>query len=322
MTKGGFLGLAMIVKNDAERIKAALQSCKNICAQMVVVDTGSKDTTVHSAREYGAEVFKFEWNDSFSDARNFALSKMRTPWVLILDSDEVVENIDLKLIKQADDTVGGFTVNIVNNLVDNSDEHYSMHRYTRIIRNKTAFKFTGRVHEQIRDSIEIAGLRIIGSDMSIRHYGYQNIDKTKLHRNLRLLKLDEQERPHDDFIKYHIAQTYFGLENIYEARERFYQLIDSPMLTQDQRDFSKVRIAQTLLAEDKFNAIIAMCDYECSNVELEGLRKYILGTVYLSLKQYAKAFQYYDAEEVFISGMTNKELLQEVLLKIRRFSGK
>lgn len=319
MTKG-LIGLAMIAKNDAERIKDALRSCKRYCSQLVVVDTGSKDTTPHSAKLFGTEVYKFDWNDSFSAARNFALSKMRTEWILVLDTDEVLEKVDLNQIKNADEKTGGFTVNIKNMLADNSDTHYSNHRYTRIFRNNPNFSFSGRVHEQIRDSIEASGYKIEKGNFEIIHSGYNRIDESKLLRNLKLLKEDARELPQDDFIQYHIAQTYFALREIYEARERFYRILDSPQLSEEQKDFARIRIAQTLLEDDQYDSIIAMCEgKKCANTELEGMKKYILGAVYLSMKDFKKAYELYTSDEVFESGMTDKTMLQKVLATLSKY---
>ena len=67
------LSLTMIVKNGEEHIAQTLVCAKEICDEMIVVDTGSTDKTVEIAKSYGAKVFHFDWIDDFSAARNEAI---------------------------------------------------------------------------------------------------------------------------------------------------------------------------------------------------------------------------------------------------------
>jgi glycosyltransferase involved in cell wall biosynthesis len=309
----GLLGLAMIARNSSETIARALESVSHYCSQLVVIDTGSNDVTTNIAHQFGAEVFSFPWNDSFADARNYSLTKMRTDWILILDTDEELQNINTNILKQANEDVGGFTVNICNSLSDNCEEDYTNHRYTRIFRNGMGFRFRGRIHEQIRDSIEMNGYQILDSLINIKHYGYSKKDPQKLERNLKLLLLDYAENPDDHFISYHLAQTYFAQGENHKSKEIFSLIFNSNHLTQYQRDFARLRIAQSLLLEDEYKSIITLCEIPCSDLELEGLRKFILGATYLSRGDLQKAYEFYNSEEVFNSGMTDKTLLQKVL---------
>jgi len=88
------LSLCMIVKNEEQNIRRALESIKPVVDEMIVVDTGSTDRTKKIAEEMGAKVYDFAWTDSFADARNFAISKATSDWILILDADEVISPLD------------------------------------------------------------------------------------------------------------------------------------------------------------------------------------------------------------------------------------
>lgn len=56
-------------------------------AEVVVIDSGSKDKTMAIARKAKARVYVNPW-PGFTAQRNFALSKCSQPWVLSLDADE------------------------------------------------------------------------------------------------------------------------------------------------------------------------------------------------------------------------------------------
>ena len=82
------LSQCMIVKNEERNIEKALSWGKGIVWEQIVVDTGSTDRTVELAEKMGAKVFYFPWQDDFSAAKNFAISKASGDWVAFLDADE------------------------------------------------------------------------------------------------------------------------------------------------------------------------------------------------------------------------------------------
>ncbi|WP_349771133.1 glycosyltransferase family 2 protein [Alienimonas chondri] len=86
-------------------------------AAVVVVDSGSSDSTAAIAREAGAEVVQFQHTGGYPKKRQWALDTLEfgTPWVLLLDADEVVppalwDEIAEALLGEADgpdDPIGG-----------------------------------------------------------------------------------------------------------------------------------------------------------------------------------------------------------------------
>jgi (heptosyl)LPS beta-1,4-glucosyltransferase len=59
---------------------------------LLVLDAGSRDHTVQFARSAGARVVEREWTD-FVEARRFALSQVVTPWTLMIDADEALDDV-------------------------------------------------------------------------------------------------------------------------------------------------------------------------------------------------------------------------------------
>jgi glycosyl transferase family 2 len=60
--------------------------------RLFVLDAGSRDRTVAYARGAGARVEQRDWTN-FVDARLFALSRVETPWTLMLDADEALDDV-------------------------------------------------------------------------------------------------------------------------------------------------------------------------------------------------------------------------------------
>lgn len=85
------LTLAMIVKDEEERVADAIRSAAGVVDDIVVYDTGSHDSTREVADAAGARVVAGYWDDDFAAARNRALENVRTPWVVFLDADEELE---------------------------------------------------------------------------------------------------------------------------------------------------------------------------------------------------------------------------------------
>ena len=81
----------LAVKNEALNLPRCLSALEEV-ERVVLVDSHSTDATAEIAREYGAEVVQFEYQGGYPKKRQWALEAIRiqTPWVLLLDADEVV----------------------------------------------------------------------------------------------------------------------------------------------------------------------------------------------------------------------------------------
>src|SRR5215831_17771276 len=95
------ISLCMIVKNEEDWVAGAVESVRSIVDEVIIVDTGSTDSTPDRIRSLGAKTIHLKWTDSFADARNASLAKARESWVLVLDADERIAARDLPYIKDA-----------------------------------------------------------------------------------------------------------------------------------------------------------------------------------------------------------------------------
>ena len=84
------LSLCMIVKDEADMLPAFLAKVQGLWDELVVVDTGSRDTTVAILEAAGAKVLHRPWRHDFALARNYSLEAATGDWVLVLDPDEHV----------------------------------------------------------------------------------------------------------------------------------------------------------------------------------------------------------------------------------------
>ncbi len=80
------LSLAIIAKNEADRIAACIASVP-FAGEVLVLDSGSTDGTPEVAQAAGARVVRTDWPGHVAQ-KNRALLQARGDWVLSLDADE------------------------------------------------------------------------------------------------------------------------------------------------------------------------------------------------------------------------------------------
>jgi len=83
------LSVCIITFNEEANIARTLKSVQDIAGEIIVVDSGSTDSTVALAQAHGAKVFTEPWK-GFAAQKNSALAKATGDWILSLDADEEV----------------------------------------------------------------------------------------------------------------------------------------------------------------------------------------------------------------------------------------
>lgn len=195
----------MIVRNEARCLARCLTSVKGFVDEIVIVDTGSDDTTREIAREFTSHLYDFQWTDSFAEARNYSLSKATGDWILVLDADEVVSSQDLVKLRELlehtdkdaffliqrnytnDHTRPGWTPVKRAEPECRTYTGYLRNPIIRLFRNGCGIHFTGVVHEVVDLSVREGGTQLI--EIPIHHY-YEEKDLDT--RQLRYLELCEK----------------------------------------------------------------------------------------------------------------------------------
>ncbi len=163
------ISACIMAKNEEQNIGRCLNSIKDFCDEIILVDTGSTDNTVEIAKKYTDKVYFFPWNGSFSDARNETLKYASSEWVFIIDADEEAsENLKnnirdyLKSLKE--DIVAVYIPTV--NFLDFEKKHSEIASTARFFRNGKV-KYENIVHNQ-----PVYKGKNTKIDLELYHYGY------------------------------------------------------------------------------------------------------------------------------------------------------
>jgi len=279
----------ILTKNSEKTIERTLKSLVPLQCGIVILDTGSTDKTVQCCLQYGCTVWYDSWKDDFSQARNIAIAYCSTPWLLMIDSDEELSLFDKEFfaLHYKNQMIGGFSVTIKNYLND-SLTSFSKHAYTRIFRNDKRIRFEGKIHEQILPSIQNTGFTVIESPFEIIHYGYMENSEEKRQRNRQLLE-NEFKQSDDDYIAYQLVLTYFADKKMDLVKSFGTKLLTSKELSIKQIEFIKIRIAQALLQQSKFEEMKHILIDTFTDKEYEFFRKYLWVVLNLQLRNFSDA---------------------------------
>ncbi len=230
----------MIVKNEEKHIEKCLNSAKNFVDEIIIVDTGSSDKTREIAKKFTDKIFEFNWVNDFSKARNFSISKASSDWILVLDGDETIEEIDFKKLKALIETENDAAYMIHRNYTNDyacsgfisiKESDYSFKeaegffdvKIIRLFRNDPHYVFDGIIHETPDKSIFENSKRISNTSLVIHHFG--NLDKNlvaaKKNSYIDLLRErvnnnDFQEKT-EDYVLFELASELMRLGRFSEA---------------------------------------------------------------------------------------------------------
>ena len=217
----------MVVKDEAQHLSRCLNSVRELAPELIVVDTGSTDESSRIAIEHGAEVVPFDFNRvDFSAARNRSLECANCPWILVLDADEMLHPDSLPQVRDIAQGTGGAGYFFERSNHASDSTTCTIDHVVRLFSNLPEYRYRGRVHETIDDSILAAGGRLVTSSIRIEHQFASNREtrRRKNHWYVEILKEEIMADPGDLSRRDFLAAEYHQLEMYAEATEIAEQL--------------------------------------------------------------------------------------------------
>lgn len=282
---GGAVSLAMIVRDSSKTLEKCLSSIRPAVDEIIVVDTGSVDNTMEIARKYADKVFTFKWIDDFAAARNFAFSKIKTPYGFWVDSDDYMLPEDVAKMKALDLTNIDTVIGQYHYAHDEFGKVMCIVPRERIVR----MSLNPTWHEEIHEYLDILGRQYI-SDFAIQH----NKQHGTSDRNLKILERIVKRDPSKHRNVFYLGKEYYDSGKSDEALVWLEKFVNMPGSWWEDVYRAYMDIGLIYLNkgnEEKFKENIL------KSINLEDRRAepyYQLAFYYQCRNQWDKAIQWYE----------------------------
>ena len=251
------ISLCMIVRDEAAVLGRCLKSVAPAVDEIIIVDTGSVDSTKAVAAAYTDKIYDFAWVDDFAAARNASFAKATGTYILWLDADDVLLAADLDALlclkNRLDQDPADVVMMRYNTGFDSHGNPTFFFDRERLVRRAAGPVWRGRVHEYI----DCPGRRIT-VNIAVTHRSEKTVYTT---RNLQIYEkmaaAGETFSPRDQF--------YYGRELFYHRQyDRAVQALQAFLATgegwlPDQLEACKFLSASLQAKQDWTGAFAALC---------------------------------------------------------------
>jgi Glycosyltransferases involved in cell wall biogenesis len=225
------LSLCMIVKNEEKVLQRCLDSVQGLVDEIIVVDTGSQDRTKEIASSYTDRVYDFEWINDFSAAKNAAIRRATSQWILVLDADEYVgkeQHEELRsLLTGLDPTKPLGLIVPIYNFTETNSTKFVESSALRVFLNHPDICFERPIHEQV--TYQSKELPYANYPFIIYHTGYTQetmAEKKKNERNLQLFKELKEKKNFEEYDHFTLGNEYHTAGDIKKALSHYQKALE------------------------------------------------------------------------------------------------
>jgi glycosyltransferase involved in cell wall biosynthesis len=175
------ISVFIITKNEEEHIEKTLKSV-SLFDEVILVDSGSTDSTLDIAKRYRAKIYTHSWQ-GYAKQKQYAMSLCSNEWVLNLDGDEEVNPSLVSAFKEIieqdkADSVRFWRNDIfINKPLSTWSKKPNNHRLYK--RSKSFFDDSRLAHE----SATVNGKEIFINE-TFDHFGYGSIETLTTKNNI------------------------------------------------------------------------------------------------------------------------------------------
>jgi len=175
------ISVFIITKNEEEHIEKTLKSV-SLFDEVILVDSGSTDSTLDIAKRYRAKIYTHSWQ-GYAKQKQYAMSLCSNEWVLNLDGDEQVNPSLISAFKEIIEQDKADSVRFWRNdiFIDKPLSTWSKkpnnHRLYK--RSKSFFDDSRLAHE----SATVNGKEIFINE-TFDHFGYGSIETLTSKNNI------------------------------------------------------------------------------------------------------------------------------------------
>ena len=173
------ISAVIVTYNEGQSLKDCLESIRKEVDEIVIVDLGSEDKTLEVAKDFRAKIFTHKRVNYVEKIRDFAVSKTKGDYVLVLDSDERMTSTLWEKLKEVKSKNKYDAVNIPRkNIFFGRKISYTNWWPDQQIRffKKGAVSWGSKIHSYPKVKGKIYNLDAT-SDYAIIHYGYKTVSE-------------------------------------------------------------------------------------------------------------------------------------------------
>lgn len=210
---------ACIITDNNPAVIDCIKSVYDYCSEIILVNTTETGNLEFPNHWDKVKNFFFKWNNSFSDARNYSISKATGDWILIIDSDEILET-PIRILDER---------YLVYSCVQSSIEKGRTVdvKTLRLFQNHKEIYFKNKVHETIEHCLVTGHSNkisehlllqggVCNSNIILKHNGYNLSEveiKAKMQRNYDIMLTD-----YDNEVRYvHLGNYWFSQKKYLKA---------------------------------------------------------------------------------------------------------
>ncbi|MCB0520807.1 MAG: glycosyltransferase family 2 protein [Lewinellaceae bacterium] len=186
------ISAVIITFNVADTIGACLAALRQVCREILVLDSFSDDGTVEICKEMGARVVPHQWL-GFSQTKNLGNEMATHDWILSIDSDEVLSDELIATLRNLSPEEGKvYSLDRLTNYCGNWIRHSGWYPdwKVRLFNSKQVHWQGDFVHETLAIPSDFQELRLKGK---LFHYSYKDSDD-HLRRIEKYARLSAQEK--------------------------------------------------------------------------------------------------------------------------------
>jgi len=263
------ISVCLILKNEELFIRDCLESIKEIASEIIVVDNGCVDRTMHICNEYGCKIINSP-NSELDIGRDLYLKEAKYPCILTIDADERMEMIEksklYSILNNTNEDVLAYNLRSFQYL---GNGKWADAELIRLFRNDKNIHYNGSsIHATLEPSILKQGGKIETLDWYMHHVDILYLNRTSKKRdgyvNKLLLQLNKEEFKNNDRNSYYLYHIFLGMEyvaqkNYIKAKKCFDEAANNENMFSDYAIDSLCRM---YILQGKYELIPDLIDLE------------------------------------------------------------
>lgn len=179
------ISAVLVNLNEAEKLERCFKSLVGFADEIIVLDLGSTDGSTEICKEYEVKVFKHDSVPYVEAVRNYAVSKAKGDWILVLDPDEILTSELKNKLKTISEEDNFTAVNIPRKNIFFgrwiSHSNWWPDKQVRFFK-KGSVKWSEKIHQYPQVSGRILNLEA-KEDLAITHFSYDFVNEFMTRQN-------------------------------------------------------------------------------------------------------------------------------------------